>query len=238
MPIFAGMKRLAFFFLFLIPAASTAPASAARCTSILTGAPADALTARDSLPPAGGAPDTVSSPRFEPTVSPRFLRELEGAFSFAPEAAPLPRPDELTPEQLHQWVGTPDGAPPAPELSLPDSVRVKPRSRFTREYFLYKCYLDELGTVADLPQEPFIPGLTGVVFPGYSDGGVVDVNHSLSMIFSRKYRERERMRRLAEEHQADMEEAYPLTGPEPYKVSEDNYRDWDRPGWLQRFLKK
>ena len=217
------MKRLASFLLLCFPSAA--------CCAVAQG------TASDG--PVGTVPaDSGAAVTRDVAVSASFLRELEGAFTFAPEAAPLPRPDELTTEQLHRWVGGKDGAPPAPDLTLPDSVRVKPLSRFTREYFLYKCYLDELGTVADLPQEPVIPGLTGVVFPGYSGGACFDANHSLSMIFSRKYRDRERMRRLAEEHQADMEEAYPLTGPEPYKVREEDRQEWDRPGWLQRFLKK
>lgn len=40
-------------------------------------------------------------------LSKSFLKALDGAFSFTPAEAPLPKQNELTKELLHEWVGEP-----------------------------------------------------------------------------------------------------------------------------------
>ena len=44
----------------------------------------------------------------EIVLSDAFMKALDGAFSFSPKQAPLPKQNDLTIEQLHEWVGEPE----------------------------------------------------------------------------------------------------------------------------------
>ena len=155
-----------------------------------------------------------------------FLKALDRAFEIAPEKEELPQENELTREQLHEWVGRPDD----------DTASMRQRQKFTREYFAYKCYLKEFCT---LPKDSIRIHITGLS-PARNilSTGTWDFNHGLSMLLSKKYRQRAKSQRLAASHRKEMDLLFPLAGDEEIRPSDTGARStWEAPDWLKGLTK-
>jgi len=139
-------------------------------------------------------------------LSPQFLRELDNAFSLGPVEAPIVVPDTtLSVAQLHEWVGEPD-----PNVGVPQGGY---KQRFDSTYFALKLYMKEFCRW-DPPQEIQIPGL-GLTGPssapreGVGHTFRVDVN-ALAKYIRPKERRLYKSRKLADEHRAAMDGAFPM----------------------------
>lgn len=159
-------------------------------------------------------------------LNPGFLKALDRAFEIAPETEELPRENELTREQLHEWVGR----------TRDDTASMRQRRKFTREYFAYKCYLKEFCT---LPKDSIRIHITGLS-PARSilSTGKWDFNHGLSMLLSKKYRQRAKSQQLAASHRKEMDLLFPLAEGEEIRPSDTGARStWEAPDWLKGLTK-
>jgi len=149
--------------------------------------------------------DTVPSDGASLQLSPEFMHQLEQAFEFAPAPSPIAVPDStLTRELLHQWVGEPD-------RSVSDAPI---RHKFDSTYFALKLYLRDYCRWNPPPQI-VIPGLSGLAGPcraaseGVGHTFSIDVN-ALARYVRPSQISRRKMRRLADEHRAVMDQCYPI----------------------------
>lgn len=140
-------------------------------------------------------------------LSPRFMQELDRAFSFDPIEAPITPPDTtLSIAQLHEWVGRPD-----PSL-MEDSVG-NYRQKYDSTYFALKMYLKEF-CKWEPPQEIKIPGL-GLQGPlrvpqeGVGHSFTFDAN-ALAKYVRPSQRKLHKSRKLAEENRAAMDACFPM----------------------------
>lgn len=131
-------------------------------------------------------------------LSDSFLKALDGAFSFDPVAAPLPKYNELTVEQLHEWVGP------------PSEINKKEQSeKFDSTYKALKMWEKEFYVPVPLP-EPIDFGLS---FKDERTGARVsfDANALGKYIRPKEYRIY-KMRKKALKLKPIMDELYPMDG--------------------------
>lgn len=159
-------------------------------------------------------------------LNPEFLKALNRAFEIAPAKEDIPKESELTREQLHKWVGQ----------TVDDTASMRKRQKFTREYFAYKCYLKEFCT---LPKDSIHIRITGLSpAPNLHSSGTWDFNHGLSMLLSRKYRQRAKSQRLAASHRQEMDLLFPLAESDEIRPSDTGARStWEAPDWLKGLTK-
>ena len=132
-------------------------------------------------------------------LSDSFLKALDGAFSFDPVAAPLPKYNELTVEQLHEWVGPPS-----------ETNKKLQSEKFDSTYKALKMWEKEFYVPVPLP-EPIDFGLS---FKDERPGARVsfDANALGKYIRPKEYR-LYKVRKIANRLRPFMDEAYPLEGP-------------------------
>lgn len=126
-------------------------------------------------------------------INPKFLKELESAFSFEPIQAPIKVPnDVLTREQLHEWVG-----PVEDKKSL--TINIPGLGGFTDGLQHY-----------------------GKHWHSIKEGGIgctLDVNALAKYIRPSEIRLR-KMRSLAESAKETMDKLYPIEGKPLYSISD------------------
>ncbi len=154
----------------------------------------------------------------------RFMKSLEQAFEMVPSAVDVPRKDELTREQLHEWVGKPQA-----------DTAVRTQEKFTPEYFAYKCYLKEFCIPVS---DSLRIRITGLPSGSPLSTGNWDFCHGLSMLFSKKYRQRAKSQRLAASHRKEMDLLYPLAEGDVMREADTGNRStWEKPDWLKGALR-
>ena len=175
-------------------------------------------------------------------LSPSFRRQLDAAFSLDVKPADVPRANELTREQLHEWVdGEADGTARGAQADT--------TSKYTREYFQLKCYLADFAALKE-PPVLNIPGLTdggwrensggvGRAVERYLNIGAVgiDANHALSMAMSPRYRRVVRSQRLADSRRAAMDTVLPILDDTPLRSADkigDRSAITSLPWWAER----
>lgn len=132
-------------------------------------------------------------------LSDKFLKALDGAFSFGPVSAPMPKQNELTKEQLHEWVGEPTAVDTARQTEKFDST-----------YKALKLWEKEFYKPLDLPPVSIDMHLD---FSGIKTSGkTFDANALGKYIRPKEYR-LYKVRKIADRLRPFMDEAYPLEGP-------------------------
>lgn len=160
-------------------------------------------------------------------INPKFMDELDKAFSFGPVEAPIKVPDEvLTREQLHEWVGPVEGAMPESDAGR-KGKKYDPTdpNRFDSTYFALKMYLVDFCRWQPVAKEQSIaiPGLGGITdgqqhygkhchsVNGGGIGATLDVNALAKYIRPSEIRRR-KMQSLADKVRPLMDLYYPMEG--------------------------
>jgi len=134
----------------------------------------------------------------EKQLSKSFKKALEGAFSFDPAPAPLPKQEEnLTVEQLHEWVGE-----PKEKMNLPDAVK------FDSTYKALKMWEKDFCALLPLPPAS-IDMKISVEVP--KTGITTDIGESLGYLLSAKQRRMKKMHALTEKTLKKLDAAFPMT---------------------------
>lgn len=162
-------------------------------------------------------------------INPKFMEELDRAFSFDPIEAPIVVPDDvLTREQLREWVGPIDGVP---EVKRRGKYDPTDPNRFDSTYFALKMYLVDFCKWQPIVKEVQIPGLDGFTdglqhygkhCHSTKTGGIgvtIDVNALSKYVRPSQIRLR-KSRELAERSKAMMDKFFPMEG-EPFYSNSD-----------------
>lgn len=160
-------------------------------------------------------------------LNPKFMEELNRAFSLDPVEAPIVVPDDvLTREQLHEWVG-----PVEDEAGARRSGKYDPTdpNRFDSTYFALKMYLVEFCKWQPAVNEISIPGLQCLTdglqhygkyahsTPTGGIGATIDVNALSKYVRPSEIRLR-KSRALADKSRATMDKFFPLDGEPIYSA--------------------
>lgn len=165
-------------------------------------------------------------------INPKFMEELDKAFSFGPVEAPIKVPDNvLTREQLHEWVGPVEGAATNYGGSRKKYDPTDP-NRFDSTYFALKMYMVDFCKWQPIVKDAVvIPGLGGFTdglqhYGKYchstKEGGVgctLDVNALAKYLRPSEIRLR-KSRALAEKTKVQMDKIFPMEG-EPVLPDKD-----------------
>lgn len=147
-------------------------------------------------------------------LSPRFMKELEKAFSFEPREAKITPPDGvLTRELLHEWVGEPDS------VLMLQSGKPK-REKFDSTYFALKMYIPEFCKPIPTPGERiYIPGITDHGFsrnlPPSNAIATFDFNALGAYVRPKEIKIR-KLRELANRSRSTMDKFFPMEGAPLY----------------------
>lgn len=132
-------------------------------------------------------------------LSDKFLKALDGAFSFGPVSAPMPKQNELTKELLHEWVGEPTAVDTARQTEKFDST-----------YKALRMWEKEFYKPLDLPPVSIDMHLNFKV--PQTSVKTLDVNSLGKFVRPKEYR-LYKVRKIADRLRPFMNEAYPLEGP-------------------------
>ena len=162
-------------------------------------------------------------------LNPKFMEELDRAFSFEPIEAPIAVPDDvLTREQLHEWVGPIDGVPESKRNGKYDPTDP---NRFDSTYFALKMYLVDFCKWQPIVKEINIPGLGGFTdglqhygkhWHSTKTGGMaatIDVNALSKYVRPSQIRLR-KSKALADKSRAIMDKLFPIEGEPVYSTAD------------------
>lgn len=169
-------------------------------------------------------------------INPKFLKELDSAFSFTPLESPIEVPDNvLTREQLHEWVGPVDDAQSGYLPFNKSTKKYDPTdpNRFDSTYFALKMYLVDFCKWQPIIEPSItIPGLKGSITDGLQhygkhahslrQGGVgvsFDFNAFAKYIRPSEIRLR-RSRALADSAREMMDKFMPCEGEALYSITD------------------
>lgn len=157
------------------------------------------------------APKHPATQEEEIHLSDNFLKDLERAFTFTPQADPLKLKDTLSIEQLHEWVGKPDNL---------DEVAHKDTSRFNASYFALKMYEKEFMRLMPdtVPKISIIVNMN--LGPQRKPLASFDFN-SLAQYIRPKEIYKRKMRNIANKARADMDLLFPMDGMPIYSKYEE-----------------
>lgn len=157
------------------------------------------------------APKHPATHEEEIRLSDSFMKELERAFTFTPQADPLRQKDTLSIEQLHEWVGKPDNL---------DEVAHKDTSRFNATYFALKMYEKEFMRLMPdtVPKIMFSINLN--LGPQRKPLASFDVN-ALAQYIRPKEIYKRKMRNIASKARKDMDLLFPMEGMPIYTKYEE-----------------
>lgn len=157
------------------------------------------------------APKHPATQEEEIHLSDNFLKDLERAFTFTPQADPLKLKDTLSIEQLHEWVGKPDNL---------DVVAHKDTSRFNATYFALKMYEKEFMRLMPdtVPKISIIVNMN--LGPQRKPLFSFDVN-ALAQYIRPKEIYKRKMRNIAKKARADMDLLFPMDGIPIYSKDEE-----------------
>lgn len=144
-------------------------------------------------------------------LSDSFMKELERAFSFTPQADPLIKKDTLSIEQLHEWVGKPD---------IIDEVAHKDTSRFNATYFALKMYEKEFMRLMPDTVPKITIYMNMQLGPQRKPLVSFDVN-ALAQYVRPKEIHKRKMRNIANKARKDMDLLFPMEGMPIYSKSEE-----------------
>lgn len=144
-------------------------------------------------------------------LSDSFMKELERAFSFTPQADPLKRKDTLSIEQLHEWVGKPD---------IIDEVAHKDTSRFNATYFALKMYEKEFMRLMPDTVPKIMFSITPSLGPQRKPLVSFDAN-ALAQYIRPKEIYKRKMRNIANKARKDMDLLFPMEGIPIYSKYEE-----------------
>lgn len=166
-------------------------------------------------------------------INPKFMEELNRAFTFDPIAAPIEVPDDvLTREQLHQWVGPADETDTNTGPSKTKKYDPTDPNRFDSTYFALKMYLVDFCKWQPTCNNVIsIPGL-GALSDGLQhygkhvhstkSGGIalqLDVNALAKYVRPSQIRLR-KSRALAEKSKPLMDKFFPIEGSPLYSTED------------------
>lgn len=144
-------------------------------------------------------------------LSDSFMKDLERAFSFTPQADPLKRKDTLSIEQLHEWVGKPDNL---------DEVAHKDTSRFNATYFALKMYEKEFMRLMPDTVPKIMFSITPSLGPQRKPLVSFDAN-ALAQYIRPKEIYKRKMRNIANKARKDMDLLFPMEGMPIYSKYEE-----------------
>lgn len=144
-------------------------------------------------------------------LSDSFMKELERAFTFTPQADPLRLKDTLSIEQLHEWVGKPD---------ILDDVAHKDTSRFNATYFALKMYEKEFMRLMPDTVPKIVINMNLQLGPQRVPLASFDANMLAQYIRPKEIRKR-KMRNIANKARKDMDLLFPMDGMPIYSKYEE-----------------
>lgn len=148
-------------------------------------------------------------------LSPKFLREVEGAFSFGLEGKSIEPPQEKPDrKQLHQWISEVEGKNQKDlEAEMHDdrSDSAYYATKFDSIYKAAKMWLTEYNPPAKIGQDIQIPGLGNLKEYAPKVAASFDVN-ILGQYLRPKQVQLRKMRDLADKNRALMDRYYPMEG--------------------------
>lgn len=144
-------------------------------------------------------------------LSDSFMRDLDRAFSFTPQADPLKLKDTLSIEQLHEWVGKPN---------VLDEVAHKDTSRFNATYFALKMYEKEFMRLMPDTVPKIMIDMNLHLGPRRKPLASFDAN-ALAQYIRPKEIYKRKMRNIANKARKDMDLLFPMEGMPIYSIAEE-----------------